>query len=217
MSNQYKNYFDEEVLTASPLKSVHLLYRGALDSVASARRHLKLRDIRARSRAIGKAMGIVTELSLSLNLQAGGELSRNLAELYGYIESLLIKANREQCDPPLAEAERLLGVAGRGVGNLRPARRGSSGSPGNVPAGELRVLSLFLEVRLHNGFRKRIGGHFVFAGLHLQAKLLETRRIALRERLRELGNLSLIGAVADAWFFERPFFGCLLRLLRSLG
>lgn len=110
MSNQYKNYFDEEVLTASPLKSVHLLYRGALDSVASARRHLKLRDIRARSRAIGKAMGIVTELSLSLNLQAGGELSRNLAELYGYIESLLIKANREQCDPPLAEAERLLGV-----------------------------------------------------------------------------------------------------------
>jgi len=110
MSNQYKNYFDEEVLTASPLKSVHLLYRGALDSVAAARRHLKLRDIAARSRAICKAMRIVTELSLSLNLQAGGELSRNLAELYGYVESLLIKANSEQCDPPLAEAERLLGV-----------------------------------------------------------------------------------------------------------
>ena len=110
MSNQYKNYFDEEVLTASPLKSVHLLYLGALDSVAAARRHLKLRDIRARSRAISKAMGIVTELSLALNLQAGGELSRNLADLYGYIASLLIQANSEQCDPPLAEAERLLGV-----------------------------------------------------------------------------------------------------------
>jgi flagellar protein FliS len=53
-------------------------------------------------------MGIVTELSLSLNRQAGGDLSRNLAELYSYVETLLIKANTEQCDPPLAEAERLL-------------------------------------------------------------------------------------------------------------
>jgi flagellar protein FliS len=108
MSNKYPNYLDEEVLTATPLKFVQLLYRGALDSIASARRYLRLGDIRARSRAISKAMGIVTELSLSLNQQVGGELSKNLADLYGYVESLLIKANSEQCDPPLAEAERLL-------------------------------------------------------------------------------------------------------------
>jgi flagellar protein FliS len=85
-----------------------LLYRGALDSIASARRYLRLGDIRSRSRAITKAMAIVTELSLSLNLQAGGELSKNLSELYGYVELLLMKANAKQSDPPLAEAERLL-------------------------------------------------------------------------------------------------------------
>ena len=110
MLNRYQNHLDEEILTASPLKSVHLLYRGALDSIASARRYLRLRDIRARSRAINKAMAIVTELSLSLNQQAGGELSRNLAELYAYVQTLLIKANSEQCDPPLEEAERLLAI-----------------------------------------------------------------------------------------------------------
>lgn len=104
----YQNYLDEEVLTASPLKLVHLLYRGAVNSTAAARRHLKLGDIRARSRAISKAMRLITELSLSLNQSEGGELSRNLAELYGYIQTLLIKANSEQSDPPLAEAERLL-------------------------------------------------------------------------------------------------------------
>lgn len=111
MLNQaYRNHFDEEVLTASPLTFVHLLYRGAMDSIGSARRYLRLGDIRARSSAISKAMRIVTELSLSLNQQEGGELSRNLAELYSYVETLLIKANSEQCDPPLEEAERLLGT-----------------------------------------------------------------------------------------------------------
>ena len=108
MSNKYPTYVDEEVLNATPLKFVELLYRGALDSIAAARRYLRLGDIRARSLAISKAMRIVTELSLALDHEAGGELSKNLARLYHYVETLLIKANSEQCDPPLAEAERLL-------------------------------------------------------------------------------------------------------------
>jgi len=110
MRNQrYQNYFDEEVLAAHPVKLIHLLYRGALDSIASARRYLKLGDIRARSRAVTKAMRIITELSHSLNREEGGEVSGNLADLYAYIETLLIRANIEQSDPPLAEAEKLLG------------------------------------------------------------------------------------------------------------
>jgi len=107
-NNRYQNYFEDEVLEANPLKLVELLYRGALDSIAAAKRYLRLGDIRARSRAINKAMAIVTELALSLNHRDGGEVSRNLAELYGYIEKLLIQANVEQCEPPLTEAERLL-------------------------------------------------------------------------------------------------------------
>ena len=56
MSNKYPTYFEDEVLNATPLKFVQLLYRGALDSIASARRYLRLGDIRARSLAISKAM-----------------------------------------------------------------------------------------------------------------------------------------------------------------
>ena len=55
-SNGYQNYFDDEVLTANPLQLVQLLYRGALDSIVSARRYLRVGDIRARSRAISRAM-----------------------------------------------------------------------------------------------------------------------------------------------------------------
>jgi flagellar secretion chaperone FliS len=107
-TNRYQDHLEDEILTANPVHLVQLLYRGALDSITSARRYLKLGDIRARSRAISKSMAIVTELSLSLNHTTGGDVSKNLAELYAYAERLLIQANREQSDPPLAEAERLL-------------------------------------------------------------------------------------------------------------
>jgi flagellar protein FliS len=104
----YQNYLDDEVLAASPLKLVQLLYGAALDSIAEARRHLRFGDIRGRSRAITKAMRIVTELSRCLNHEAGGELSLKLAGVYGYVLRQLMDANVNQIDPPLAEAEGLL-------------------------------------------------------------------------------------------------------------
>lgn len=107
-TKRYQSYFEDELVDASPLKLVQLLYRGALDSIASARRYVRLGDIHARSRAITKAMLIVTELSRSLNAEQGGELSRNLAGLYAYVQKLLIQANFEQSEKPLEEAERLL-------------------------------------------------------------------------------------------------------------
>src|ERR1700686_4207739 len=107
-TNRYQTYIEEEILTADPVQLIQLLYPGALDSITSARRYLKLEDIRARSRAISKAMTIVTELSLSLNHAAGGDLGKNLAGLYAHTQTLLIQANVKQSDPPLAEAERLL-------------------------------------------------------------------------------------------------------------
>ena len=48
-NNPYQNYFEDEILTADPLKLVILLYRGALDSVASARRHLASGEMFTRS------------------------------------------------------------------------------------------------------------------------------------------------------------------------
>lgn len=109
-TNRYQDFLEDEVFAANPLRLVQLLYQGALDSIASARRHLKLADIRGRSRAISKAMSIVTELSLSLDHTAGGELSQSLADLYAYTQKLLIQSNTEQTDAPLAEAERLLSI-----------------------------------------------------------------------------------------------------------
>jgi flagellar secretion chaperone FliS len=108
----YQNYFDNEVLAASPLKLIQMLYAAALDSIVAARRHVRHKDIRARTRAVNKAIGIVSELHQCLDHEAGGALSRKLAGLYDYIVCLLIKSNLEQIEAPLAEAEGLLSTLG---------------------------------------------------------------------------------------------------------
>jgi flagellar protein FliS len=106
--NGYEVYLQNEVLSASPLRLIQIMYSAALDSIAAARRSLRAGDIFARSRAITKAMRIVRELSRCLNTEAGGELSRNLANVYAYVTRLLIESNTRQIEAPLVEAEKLL-------------------------------------------------------------------------------------------------------------
>ena len=116
-----QNYFDNEVLAASPLKLIEMLYGGALDSIAEARRHIRRADIAARTRAINKALRIVTELTRCLNHEAGGELSRNLAAIYDYVSRLLIDSNSRQNEAPLAEAENLLAMLAEAWKTCTPA------------------------------------------------------------------------------------------------
>lgn len=104
----YKNYLETEIENANPLQLVRLLYRGALEATAAARVHLAAGDIGGRSRSITKAHAILTELTRSLNHEAGGQISRNLRELYDYTQRRLLTANMEQQDAPLAEVEGLL-------------------------------------------------------------------------------------------------------------
>lgn len=104
----YDRYLETEILSSDPIKLVGILYRAATESVSAARRHLRAGGIRERSRSITKASEILNQLMLSLDHTAGAELSRNLVELYAYMQTRLIDANTNQADPPLAEVERLL-------------------------------------------------------------------------------------------------------------
>jgi len=106
--NIHGQYLEAEVQSADTVKLAALLYRGALEAVQAARRHLQNGDIRERSRRITQAYEILHELLRALNHEAGGEISRNLAELYFYMQNRILEANAQQSDPPLAEVESLL-------------------------------------------------------------------------------------------------------------
>lgn len=119
----YRSYLESEVLGADPLRLVCLLYRGAIQRVGEARDALVRRDIAARGRAVARAVAIVNELIASLDVERGGDISRNLARLYDYIARRLHEGNFTQTDAPFAEAEQLLRTLAEGWESCQPAAR----------------------------------------------------------------------------------------------
>ncbi|MGB9605117.1 MAG: flagellar export chaperone FliS [Bryobacteraceae bacterium] len=113
-------YLESKVLSADPLELVRLLYQGAIEAIGHARRCLAASDIAGRSREITRAYAILTELTLALDHQAGGEIARNLAELYDYMQRRLLEANIHQQDGPLAEVASLLATLLEGWKNCHP-------------------------------------------------------------------------------------------------
>jgi flagellar secretion chaperone FliS len=118
--SNYSKYLETEVFSADPVKLVCMLYRGAIDATAAARRHLKAGEIRERSRQILRALAILRELSRALDPHYE-EISRPLRELYAYMQTQLLEANSKQIDPPLAEVEQLLTTVLEGWKTAVPA------------------------------------------------------------------------------------------------
>lgn len=106
--NPYDHYLENSVLTATPLELVAMLYRCALEGIGDARHCLSSGDIEGRVRPVNRAFDAVTELTLSLDHEQGGALSRSLGELYGYILNQIILGHCNQSDENFAEAARLL-------------------------------------------------------------------------------------------------------------
>jgi flagellar protein FliS len=119
-------YFEAEVLSADPVKLVTLLYRGAREAIGAAAAALEQGDIAERSKQILKAWEIVIELSKSLNHEQGGEISRQLAELYAYVGQRLLDANAEQSVKPLEEAGAVLAILAEGWQGVAAQQRAES-------------------------------------------------------------------------------------------
>jgi len=101
-------YLENRILSADPVELIQILYEHAIQFVQQARAALADGDIVGRSRAISRTIGIVGELEGSLDREAGGAISQNLAALYRYMRTRLTMANLKQEDGPLAEVESLL-------------------------------------------------------------------------------------------------------------
>ncbi len=108
MSNALSTYFEQEILSADPMKLVCLLYQGAITDVREARRQLQASNVSARCAAVTKACDILGELTQSLDLKQGGELAARLRQLYTYMLNRMVEANLQKRDEPLAEVLSLL-------------------------------------------------------------------------------------------------------------
>jgi flagellar protein FliS len=108
--NPYQAYVEGSVSSQHPLRLVVALYEGALEATRNAGRCLELGDIWGRSKAVNKALAILTELLVSLDYEKGGEISLSLKRLYGYMQTRLTEAHARQTAEPFREVEKLLGT-----------------------------------------------------------------------------------------------------------
>ena len=93
---------------ASPHKLIAMLLDGALERVSMATGALERGDIAVTGECIGKAISIVDNLRVSLDLEKGGELAQNLSALYDYMTRRLLEANAVKDTSMLAEVSSLL-------------------------------------------------------------------------------------------------------------
>ena len=106
--NPYAAYSEASMAGASPLQLVTRSYEGAIRAVQQARECFASGDIMGRSKAITKAVSILTELMISLDHEKGGEISANLKRLYSYMQQRLLMAHTQKKIEPLVEVIGLL-------------------------------------------------------------------------------------------------------------
>ena len=96
------------VLGASPHRLITMLLTGALDRIASARGAIERGETARKGEMLSGAIAIVGGLRSSLDFEQGDDISRNLGDLYNYIEQILIEANLTSNAEKLLEASNLL-------------------------------------------------------------------------------------------------------------
>ena len=106
--NPYAAYSESSMVGASPLQLVTRSYEGAIGAVQQARQCYDSGDILGRSKAITKAVSILTELMISLDHEKGREISANLKRLYSYMQQRLLMAHAQKKVEPLIEVVGLL-------------------------------------------------------------------------------------------------------------
>lgn len=98
-SNAYTAYQKTSVSTASQGRLVVLLYEGAIKQLTTALTYIKEDgkvppcDIEKFGICIQKTQAIITELQVSLDMDKGGEIAKNLMSLYLYFNEELVDAS----------------------------------------------------------------------------------------------------------------------------
>ena len=121
--NTYKNVgIESGVAAADPHKLILMLYQGALLAIASAKNQILRKQISAKGSSITKAIKIIDEgLKACLDVEAGGEIGKNLYRLYDYMNQRLLIANLKNDTAILDEVSALLSELKGAWESIRPA------------------------------------------------------------------------------------------------
>jgi flagellar protein FliS len=108
MKNAYQKYKTQSIQSASKEKLLLMLYEGAIRFIKLAIKATEEKNIAERGYNIGKAFDIVMELNNTLDHRVGGEISKNLEQLYMFIMEQFTKANITATAEPLQASVKIL-------------------------------------------------------------------------------------------------------------
>ena len=95
MDNRFQVYKQNEVTTANRGKIVVMLFSGAITFLNKAKLAMEKADYENKGKYIIKAMNIIEELNISLDLEKGQEIAKNLKAIYLFLDRYLSQANIE--------------------------------------------------------------------------------------------------------------------------
>jgi flagellar protein FliS len=87
------SYQVNDISTSSQGQLILMMYDGALQAVNQSIQCMNQKDVAGQSLHILKAQDIINELSLALDMEQGGEVSKTLEQLYQFVLNQLLQAN----------------------------------------------------------------------------------------------------------------------------
>ena len=108
---QTNSYQQTDVLTASPMQLIIMLYDDCLKSLEKALQGFQVEgpeSIEVIGRHLLHAQDVITELAISLDMEKGGEIAQNLHRLYDFALSHLSTANVKQEMKPIQDVISIL-------------------------------------------------------------------------------------------------------------
>ena len=106
-------YQTQQIMTASPARLVVMLFEKAISCLNEAIRAIEAGDIETRWKANSRAMEIVNHLLTTLDMDKGGDIAKNLDQIYRFI---LVRL-------PEVDMKNNAAVAREVIGLLEPLRR----------------------------------------------------------------------------------------------
>jgi len=107
-NNPYSKYKSTQIQTATPGQLILMLYEGAIKFCKFAKIGMEEKDLDKANKYLIKVQNIISELRVSLDMKAGGEISENLNSLYDYMQNRLLDANLKKDIKILDEVQNLI-------------------------------------------------------------------------------------------------------------
>ncbi|MDN3697838.1 flagellar export chaperone FliS [Vibrio clamense] len=92
---------DSQLSAASPHKVIQMLMGGAIERLIQGKAAMQAGNIPVKGERLGKALDIIISLRSCLSISDGGEIAKNLDQLYEFMITQISTANHKNDPQPI--------------------------------------------------------------------------------------------------------------------